>query len=46
MTLVYNEAITSAKLKLYGTCPDMVIQPYTALYNSIKGIGFVDGVHP
>ena len=33
---------SSAKLKLYSTCPDMAIQPYTALYSSIQGNGFTD----
>ena len=28
--------------EIVGTCPDMVIQPYTALYSSIKGNGFAD----
>ena len=28
--------------EIVGTCPDMAIQPYTALYSSIKGNDFAD----
>jgi hypothetical protein len=32
-----------SETEIVGTCPDMAIQPYTALYSSIKGNGFADG---
>jgi hypothetical protein len=31
-----------SETEIVGTCPDMVIQPYTALYSSIKSNGFAD----
>ena len=31
-----------SETEIVGTCPDMAIQPYTALYSSIKGNGFAN----
>jgi hypothetical protein len=37
-----GEYSTVSETEIVGTCLDMVIQPYTALYSSIKNNGFAD----